>query len=900
MSLLSADLEALAECRYRYPTEAALDIRAVTALYHDLHLYVEYYYYANKEKKQLVNLSGTIPVLYEGAVYNIPVSVWLHETHPQNPPKCFVRPSGTMVINASSSSVDQAGLVSLPCLSNWKPGLSNLSTVISEMRAAFQRETPLFCTVAPRNQTPPIVQPPPSPRHAGGSVSHSSPEPYRQFFPDPMLPFTSTASSQNRAAFSPKSGAVSPAQTSDKAPVTDVPAVRRSHTEELLDLGITFGGTESCTLSPSNPFLQNTTVSSANTSTSEDMATLFGSLHLENANVSWLNPSDKGFPSLMGEELGDGAPPAGHQPLVDDAHKIEVNRLPPGIPPRKMRNKLTIYFQRQQNGGGEVLDVHFPATQPDQAYITFCNQRDAEQVLKQPDRLFPINQEHFPIQVKKFDGVLETRLSLTEPKPLLSRTPLHIPSSDASVPDGISRDKADMFWSLLSLKERRFSPEEVLEAVQSCRDLSSALRYLTHECPICQEQVSFSKIITMTHCSCAFCESCFKAYFSSAIKEKNISSVVCPICNQPELQGAGRLEEAMDYFSLLDTQIKHYLDKETHELFQRKLRDQALQDMPNFRWCAHCSFGVLHEAARLRMDCPNCGKSTCSQCRRPWTAQHEGVSCETFKEWELHHNPEDQAGHLENLLGRNRIDCPKCKFRFHLSKGGCLHFKCTQCHHNFCGGCGRPFVLGSACGFSVDCGARGLHAHHPRDCLYHLRDWSVSRLQRLLQCFRVSYALHPRGTDRQQGKDRRGVCPVLEYREACGLREEACGRPAPRNHAGYCTLHYKEFLVELINRDRLDPAELFDRLEMEAELRRWQVPVPAARQQESDAAYLRRLRQCVAQIGLVGDPFCVDKAGPSCSSSASSPGPRAPWGRAQGSSPGGFVTDPQLLMLLNE
>lgn len=56
-------------------------------------------------------------------------------------------------------------------------------------------------------------------------------------------------------------------------------------------------------------------------------------------------------------------------------------------------------------------------------------------------------------------------------------------------------------------------------------------------------------------------------------------------------------------------------------------------------------------------------------------------------------------------------------------------------------------------------------------------------------------------------------------------------------------LHYKEFLVELINRDGLDPAELFDRLEMEAELRRWQVPVPATRQQESDAAYLRRLRQ---------------------------------------------------------
>ena len=28
-----------------------------------------------------------------------------------------------------------------------------------------------------------------------------------------------------------------------------------------------------------------------------------------------------------------------------------------------------------------------------------------------------------------------------------------------------------------------------------------------------------------------------------------------------------------------------------------------------------CSFGLLHEADRLRMDCPSCGKSTCSRCK---------------------------------------------------------------------------------------------------------------------------------------------------------------------------------------------------------------------------------------------------------------------------------------------
>lgn len=61
-------------------------------------------------------------------------------------------------------------------------------------------------------------------------------------------------------------------------------------------------------------------------------------------------------------------------------------------------------------------------------------------------------------------------------------------------------------------------------------------------------------MVTMTHCSCTFCESCFKKYFSSVIKEKNIVHAVCPLCNLPDVQ-KGRREESMEYFSLLDTQV---------------------------------------------------------------------------------------------------------------------------------------------------------------------------------------------------------------------------------------------------------------------------------------------------------------------------------------------------------
>lgn len=37
-------------------------------------------------------------------------------------------------------------------------------------------------------------------------------------------------------------------------------------------------------------------------------------------------------------------------------------------------------------------------------------------------------------------------------------------------------------------------------------------------------------------------------------------------------------------------------------------------------------------------------------------------------------------------------DCPNCKRRYLLSKGGCIHFTCTYCHHEFCSSCSRPFV----------------------------------------------------------------------------------------------------------------------------------------------------------------------------------------------------------------
>ncbi|GLD67820.1 E3 ubiquitin-protein ligase RNF31-like isoform X1 [Lates japonicus] len=42
-----------------------------------------------------------------------------------------------------------------------------------------------------------------------------------------------------------------------------------------------------------------------------------------------------------------------------------------------------------------------------------------------------------------------------------------------------------------------------------------------------------------------------------------------------------------------------------------------------------------------------------------------------------------------------------------------------------------------------ECSVSGLHAHHPRDCLFYLRDWEPSRLQALLQNNEVAFNTEP-------------------------------------------------------------------------------------------------------------------------------------------------------------
>ncbi|XP_042327873.1 E3 ubiquitin-protein ligase RNF31 [Sceloporus undulatus] len=379
---------------------------------------------------------------------------------------------------------------------------------------------------------------------------------------------------------------------------------------------------------------------------------------------------------------------------------------------------------------------------------------------------------------------------------------------------------------------------DIVEAVKASPSRDFIKRLLNWECAVCSLALPRNKMQSLTSCECTICPECFALHFTIAVKEKHITDLVCPACSEPEINDE---KELLNYFSTLDIQLRSCLDRETYELFHKKLTERVLMRDPKFQWCTHCSFGFIYESEQLEAKCPQCCKSFCVQCKRQWEPQHQGLTCEGFLEWKRTNDPEYQAQGLAVYLQENGIACPKCKFSYALARGGCMHFQCSQCRHHFCSGCYGAFYGTNKCPIA-DCPIRrSLHGHHPRDCLFYLRDWDVPRLQQLLQDNNIVFNTDPpAGTRAAPGAG----CRVMEQKETlAGLKDEPCGKETPTGYAGLCQAHYKEYLVSLINSHSLDPATLYTLQEAENVCRRHlpATQVPPQGTAEEEEAYRGRL-----------------------------------------------------------
>ncbi|RWS14563.1 IBR domain containing protein-like protein [Dinothrombium tinctorium] len=360
----------------------------------------------------------------------------------------------------------------------------------------------------------------------------------------------------------------------------------------------------------------------------------------------------------------------------------------------------------------------------------------------------------------------------------------------------------------------------------------------TYECELCAGTFKLVEMVSLPSCTHSACIECLQQYFTVQIREKQKVIIPCPFCNQPEINHDDE-DAVSNYLIILDQLLKALLPDDIHELFERKVRDRALQKDPSFRWCSQCSSGFLAgDSCAQTIMCPDCKAITCSKCNRLWEKQHSGISCEKFAEWKKANDPKFAESQLDLHLKQFGIDCPNCKFHYELSKGGCIHFHCLQCGHDFCGGCQMPFKMGDKCNQSQWCNKLGFHAHHPRNCLFYLRDREVAELKKLLDINGVKYETQTSYT----AKNAKG-CPVMEQKETeKGMIDASCNKEILTD--GLCKNHYIEYLSELIRKNKVDPIAILTEDEMVHLLRRANIKLPIKTNAE---VHLNNLRQIIQE-----------------------------------------------------
>lgn len=155
--------------KYQNPDAAKSHIVNALNLYPDLQYKVEQFVFNNGTRKELCNLQGTIPISYKGAVYNIPICIWLMDTHPYNAPICYVKPTADMNIRVSMF-IDHNGKIYLPYLHDWTPHHSDLVSLIQVLILTFGEHPPVYA----------------KPRHETQIGTHTStPYPIQPFMPVP-------------------------------------------------------------------------------------------------------------------------------------------------------------------------------------------------------------------------------------------------------------------------------------------------------------------------------------------------------------------------------------------------------------------------------------------------------------------------------------------------------------------------------------------------------------------------------------------------------------------------------------------------------------------------------------------------------------------------------------------
>ncbi|XP_072375098.1 ubiquitin-conjugating enzyme E2 variant 3 [Scyliorhinus torazame] len=129
--------------KYKFRDLTIEELKNVHHKFPELKLSMDTYTFSDGSQKDLLSLIGTIPIRYQGHSYNIPIQIWILDSHPFGPPLCFLRPTSNMIIR-EGKHVDAQGRLYLPYLQHWSHPKTDVTGLLNEMMAEFEKTPPLY------------------------------------------------------------------------------------------------------------------------------------------------------------------------------------------------------------------------------------------------------------------------------------------------------------------------------------------------------------------------------------------------------------------------------------------------------------------------------------------------------------------------------------------------------------------------------------------------------------------------------------------------------------------------------------------------------------------------------------------------------------------------------------
>ncbi|PWY86536.1 UEV-domain-containing protein [Aspergillus sclerotioniger CBS 115572] len=141
---------------YQDPNRTYYEVAGVLGQYPSLGPRTEVYTFENGFSALLLQLTGTLPVTFRGTVYKFPITIWLPNTYPREPPLVYVTPTQDMAVRVGQH-VTLEGRVYHHYLAHWAEAWerSSLSDFLLILREVFAKEPPVRYKQQPTQPRPP-------------------------------------------------------------------------------------------------------------------------------------------------------------------------------------------------------------------------------------------------------------------------------------------------------------------------------------------------------------------------------------------------------------------------------------------------------------------------------------------------------------------------------------------------------------------------------------------------------------------------------------------------------------------------------------------------------------------------------------------------------------------------